>query len=149
MDGGGRITPAMTTNRSHLVRFAWLSIAAAIATISIKAGAWWLTGSVGLLSDALESIVNLVAAAMTLWMLTLSARPPTEEYPRLLKASTRAASKALIFAAALAIAWAAVDRLLHPQPRQSDSGLRSGVALRSTGCGARSDERRDISVDRA
>jgi len=67
-------------NRSHLTRFAWLSIAAAAATIAIKAGAWWLTGSVGLLSDALESIVNLVAAAMALWMLTLSARPPTEEH---------------------------------------------------------------------
>ena len=56
-------------NRSHLTRFAWLSIAAAAATIAIKAGAWWLTGSVGLLSDAFESIVNLVAAAMALWML--------------------------------------------------------------------------------
>jgi cation diffusion facilitator family transporter len=118
MDGAGRSTPAMTTNRSHLVRFAWLSIAAAIATTSIKAGAWWLTGSVGLLSDALESIVNLVAAAMTLWMLTLSARPPTEEYAYGYSKAEYFASGlegALIFAAALAIAWAAVDRLLHPQ----------------------------------
>jgi cation diffusion facilitator family transporter len=118
MDGAGRSTPAMTTNRSHLVRFAWLSIAAAIGTTSIKAGAWWLTGSVGLLSDALESIVNLVAAAMTLWMLTLSARPPTEEYAYGYSKAEYFASGlegALIFAAALAIAWAAVDRLLHPQ----------------------------------
>ena len=106
-------------NRSHLTRFAWLSIAAAVATIAIKAGAWWLTGSVGLLSDALESIVNLVAAAMTLWMLTLSARPPTEEHAYGYSKAEYFSSGcegAMIFAAALAIAWTALERLLHPQP---------------------------------
>lgn len=105
--------------RGHLTRFAWLSIAAALATIGIKAGAWWLTGSVGLLSDALESIVNLVAAGMTLWMLALSARPPSEEHAYGFSKAEYFASGlegALIFAAALAIGWAAVDRLLHPQP---------------------------------
>jgi cation diffusion facilitator family transporter len=105
--------------RGHLTRFAWLSIAAALATIAIKTGAWWLTGSVGLLSDALESIVNLVAAGMTLWMLALSARPPSEEHAYGFSKAEYFASGlegALIFAAALAIGWAAVDRLLHPQP---------------------------------
>ncbi len=106
-------------DRSHLTRFAWLSIAAAVATIAIKAGAWWLTGSVGLLSDALESIVNLVAAAMTLWMLTLSARPPTEEHAYGYSKAEYFSSGlegAMIFAAALAIAWTALERLLQPQP---------------------------------
>jgi cation diffusion facilitator family transporter len=113
------IARAAAIDRNHLTRFAWLSIAAAVATIAIKAGAWWLTGSVGLLSDALESIVNLVAAAMTLWMLALSARPPTEEHAYGYSKAEYFSSGlegALIFAAALAIAWTAIDRLMHPQP---------------------------------
>lgn len=116
-------------SRQHLTRFAWLSIAAAIATISIKLGAWWLTGSVGLLSDALESIVNLVAAAMTLWMLALSARPPSDEHAYGYSKAEYFSSGlegAMIFVAALAIAWTAVDRLLHPRALES-VGL--GLAL--------------------
>ena len=66
--------------RSLLTRYAWLSIAAAIVTIGLKAGAYLLTGSVGLLSDALESLVNLAAACMALAMLTLAAQPPDEEH---------------------------------------------------------------------
>ncbi len=62
-------------NRSSLTRFAWLSIAAAILTIGLKAIAYQLTGSVGLLSDALESFVNLAGALMALAMLTIAARP--------------------------------------------------------------------------
>jgi len=115
--------------RAQLTRFAWLSIAAALATIVIKTGAWWLTGSVGLLSDALESIVNLVAAGMTLWMLTLSARPASDEYAYGYSKAEYFASGlegALIFAAAVAIAWAAVERLLHPQPL---TRIDVGVAL--------------------
>ncbi|MGO4243250.1 cation transporter, partial [Janibacter sp. RAF20_2_2] len=54
------------TPRTHLERYAWLSIAAALATITMKTGAWWVTGSVGLLADAAESIVNLVAAVAAL-----------------------------------------------------------------------------------
>ena len=61
-------------------RYAWLSIAAALATITLKTGAYWLSGSVGLLSDALESIVNLVAAVMALMMLRLAALPPDEDH---------------------------------------------------------------------
>ena len=58
-----------------LKRYAWLSIAAAIATILLKGTAWWLTGSVGLLSDAIESFVYLAGALMALSMLTLVDRP--------------------------------------------------------------------------
>ena len=65
---------------TDLRRFAFLSIAAALVTIGLKAAAWWLTGSVGLLSDALESLVNLVAAVITLFMLVVAARPPDEHH---------------------------------------------------------------------
>ena len=65
---------------SSLTRFAWLSIATALVTIGLKLSAYLLTGSVGLLSDALESLVNLVAAIIALAMLTISARPPDEEH---------------------------------------------------------------------
>jgi divalent metal cation (Fe/Co/Zn/Cd) transporter len=64
--------------RPSLARYAWLSIAAALATIGLKFTAWWLTGSVGLLSDALESFVNLAAALFTLYALAVAARPPDE-----------------------------------------------------------------------
>src|SRR3954463_15686371 len=63
-----------------LTRYAWLSIAAALVTIALKAGAYLLTGSVGLLSDAAESIVNLVGAVMALAMLMIAARPPDENH---------------------------------------------------------------------
>ncbi len=63
-----------------LTRYAWLSIAAAIATMLLKSGAYLLTGSVGLLSDALESLVNLAGALMALAMLTVAARPPDEDH---------------------------------------------------------------------
>ena len=69
-----------TTDRSSLTRFAWLSIGAAIITIALKAIAYLLTGSVGLLSDALESVVNLVGALMALAMLTVAARPADEDH---------------------------------------------------------------------
>ncbi len=61
--------------------YALLSIAAAILTIALKMGAYWLTSSVGLLSDALESIVNLVAALFAFWALSLAAKPPDDEHP--------------------------------------------------------------------
>jgi cation diffusion facilitator family transporter len=105
--------------RASLSRFAWLSIAAAIATIAMKTAAWRLTGSVGLLSDAAESIVNLVAAVTTLGMLTIAARPPDEEHAYGHDKAEYFASGVegtLIIVAAIAIAWSAVDRLLHPAP---------------------------------
>ena len=68
------------TDRSSLTRFAWLSVAAAVVTIALKSAAWLMTGSVGLLSDAMESGVNLVGAAMALAMLTVAARPADEDH---------------------------------------------------------------------
>ena len=65
-------------NRASLTKFAWLSIGAAIATIALKTGAYILTGSVGLLSDAIESLVNLAGAVMALIMLIIAARPADE-----------------------------------------------------------------------
>src|SRR5262245_9994264 len=67
-------------HRASLTRFAWLSIGAAVATISLKTVAYLLTGSVGLLSDAIESLVNLAGAVMALTMLTIAARPADESH---------------------------------------------------------------------
>jgi cation diffusion facilitator family transporter len=102
-----------------LERYAWLSIGAAVATIGLKAGAWWLTGSIGFLSDALESLVNLAAAILALSMLRLAASPPDKEHPHgHSKAEYFSAGMegAMIVVAAGAILWVAVPRLLHPQP---------------------------------
>ncbi len=111
--------PAVRADDRPLVRFAWLSIAAAVVTISLKAAAWALTGSVGLLSDAMESVVNLAAAAVALWMLKLAARPPDEEHAYGYSKAEYFASAfegGLILVAALAIAVTAVDRLIAPRP---------------------------------
>ncbi len=109
----------MTPARPSLERYAWLSIAAALATITLKTLAWWITDSVGLLSDALESLVNLAAAFLALWMLRLAATPPDEKHPfGLTKAEYFAAGieGALIMIAAAAIVFAAVPRLIEPRP---------------------------------
>jgi cation diffusion facilitator family transporter len=108
-----------STASTSLERFAWLSIAAALATISLKAFAWWLTGSVGLLSDALESIVNLAAALLALSMLRLAAAPPDEGHPYgFSKAEYLAAGieGALIVLAAAGILASAIPRLFEPRP---------------------------------
>lgn len=108
----------MSTTQPDLTRFAWLSIGTAIATIALKTAAWWLTGSVGLLSDAAESVVNLMAAGMTLMMLTVAARPPDEDHEWGHSKAEYFASGVeggLILVAAAAIAWTAADRLLHPK----------------------------------
>lgn len=105
-------------NRSSLTRYAWLSIAAAIITISLKAGAYALTGSVGLLSDAIESVVNLLAAVMALSMLTIAARPPDESHSSGHGKAEYFSSNfegLLILVAAAAIAVTAVERLLNPR----------------------------------
>lgn len=104
---------------ARLKRFAWLSIAAALSTIALKTIAWWLTGSVGLLSDALESGVNLAGAVMALAMLTLAALPPDDNHSHGHGKAEYFASGFegfLILLAALGIAAAAIDRLLNPQP---------------------------------
>ena len=102
-----------------LERFAWLSVAAALATIGLKTLAWWVTGSVGLLSDAMESLVNLAAALLAVSMLRLAASPPDEEHPYgFSKAEYLAAGieGALIVLAAAGILITAVPRLLNPAP---------------------------------
>jgi cation diffusion facilitator family transporter len=116
----------------NLERFAWLSVGAAFATIALKTLAWWLTGSVGLLSDALESIVNLAAALLAVTMLRVAASPPDENHPYgFSKAEYFAAGieGALIVLAAAGILASAIPRLLEPEPLDSPGlGLTLSVA---------------------
>jgi len=103
---------------SHLKRYVWLSIAAALATILLKGIAWWLTGSVGLLSDALESFVNLAGALMAFAMLTLAAAPADDKHAYghgKAEYFSSAFEGFLILLAAASIGYAAIDRFLHPQ----------------------------------
>jgi cation diffusion facilitator family transporter len=100
-----------------------------VVTIALKTLAWWFTGSVGLLSDALESLVNLAGASFALAMVTLAAQPPDEEHPyghHKAEYFSSGFEGVLILVAALAIVYAAVQRLLHPQPLE---GLGAGVLL--------------------
>lgn len=124
----------MAGDRAMLTRYAWLSAATAVLVLGLKLGAWRLTGSVGLLSDALETCTNLGGALMALLMLRLAAQPPDDEH-------AYGHSKAeyfssgfegmLIFVAALLIVVEAVPRLWAPQPlQQADVGL--GVAALAT-----------------
>ena len=102
-----------------LERYAWLSLAAAVVAISLKTYAWYATGSVGLLSDALETVINLVTALLTLSMLKIAATPPDARHPYgRFKAEYLAsgAEGALIVFAAVSIAYAAAPRLSAPQP---------------------------------
>jgi cation diffusion facilitator family transporter len=103
---------------ASLTRYAWLSIAAAIATILLKGAAWQMTGSVGLLSDAIESFVNLAGAIMALWMLTLAARPADDDHAHghgKAEYFSSAFEGFLILLAAGSIGYAAIGRLMHPQ----------------------------------
>ena len=104
---------------SPLTRFAWLSIAAAVVTIALKLVAYRLTGSVGLLSDAIESVVNLVGGMMALAMLTVAARPADEYHPYghgKAEYFSSGVEGTLILLAAVSIAYASVGRLITPQP---------------------------------
>jgi cation diffusion facilitator family transporter len=118
-------------NRASLVRFAWLSIAAAVATIGLKTGAYLLTGSIGLLSDAIESLVNLAGAIMALGMLTIAARPADESHVYGHSKAEYFASATeglLILGAAAGIISAALNRLI--QPRELEQlGLGLGVSI--------------------
>ncbi len=108
--------------RPSLTRYAWLSIAAAIATILLKGVAWKLTGSVGLLSDAIESFVNLAGALMALWMLTLAALPADDDHAHghgKAEYFSSAFEGFLILLAAVSIGYTAIDRLMHPQPLEA------------------------------
>lgn len=119
-------------NSTPLTRYAWLSIAAAVSTISLKMAAWRITGSVGLLSDALESIVNLVGAVMALAMLTIAGRPPDEDHAYghgKAEYFSSGAEGTLILIAAGSIVATAVGRLLAPVPLdQVGLGLAISVA---------------------
>lgn len=103
----------------RLARFVWLSIAAAVCTIALKFLAWRLTASVGLLSDALESFVNLVAAVLTLFSISVAARPPDDDHAHghdKVEYFSSGAEGALILLAAAGIVYAAIQRLISPQP---------------------------------
>ena len=115
----------------NLSKFAWLSIAAAVATILLKAEAYFLTGSVGLLSDALESFVNLAGAVMALAMLAIASRPPDRDHNfghGKAEYFSSGFEGALIVVAAISIAYAAGIRLFNPRPIEKlDVGLAVSV----------------------
>ncbi len=95
-----------------------LSVVVAVATIALKTAAWWVTDSVSLLSDAMESVVNLAGATFALWMVTVAARPADEGHPyghHKAEYFSSGFEGILIFIAALAIVWAAVQRLITPR----------------------------------
>ncbi len=106
-----------------------LSVAVALATVALKGAAWWLTGSVGLLSDALESLVNVVGAGFALMMVGVAAQPPDADHQYGHHKAEYFASGVeglLIVGAALAIVWTALPRFASPQPLQS---IGIGVSL--------------------
>lgn len=109
----------MPESRNSLTRFAWLSIGAALLTIGLKTAAYLITGSVGLLSDAVESLVNLLGGIMALAMLTIAARPADEEHAYghgKAEYFSSGLEGGLILVAAISIAVAATLRLITPQP---------------------------------
>ncbi len=109
-------------DQRRLVRLLWLSIAAAVATISLKTTAWLLTGSVGLLSDAAESLVNLAAAIVAMAALRWASKPADEDHAyghQKAEYFSAGVEGALILVAAVGIAVTAIARLLDPQPIES------------------------------
>jgi cation diffusion facilitator family transporter len=116
---------------TSLTRFAWLSIAAAVLTIGLKTTAWWITDSVGLLSDAMESVVNLVGGLMALAMLTVAERPADEDHPYghgKAEYFSSGVEGTLILIAAVCIGVAAVDRLISPKPLE-EIGIGLAVSI--------------------
>lgn len=115
----------------NLTRFAWLSILAAVVTIGLKLGAYYLTNSVGLLSDALESVVNLIAALVALLVLSIAARPADEEFSfgySKVEYFSSGFEGGMILIAAFSIAWTAIPRLISPQPIEQ-VGLGLGISV--------------------
>lgn len=122
-------------NRASLTRFAWLSIGAALTTIVLKTGAYYLTGSIGLLSDAIESLVNLVGAGIALGMLTIAARPADESHMyghSKAEYFSSVTEGLLILGAAIGIISAATQRLKDPQALEQ-VGLGLGVSILASG----------------
>src|SRR3954454_13673725 len=102
--------------------FVVLSIGAAVVNIALKLGAYYLTNSVGMLSDGIESFINLLAALVAFWMLTVAARPPDEEHAYgHFKAEyfSSGVESVLILVAAMGIAVTALGRLFNPQPLEN------------------------------
>jgi len=111
-----------------------LSVAVAVVTIALKTGAWWLTDSVSLLSDAMESLVNLAGATFALAMVTVAAQPPDADHPyghHKAEYFSSGFEGVLILVAAIAIVWAAANRLWHPQPLEA-LGLGVGLSVVSS-----------------
>ena len=111
----------------NLSRYAWLSVANAILTMGLRGGAYWLTGSMGFFSEALDSGVNLAAALLALWALNFASRPPDDDHAfghEKIECFSGGFEGSLILMAAGGIVWSAVPRLLHP------------VALEQVGLGA-------------
>jgi cation diffusion facilitator family transporter len=124
-------THSHSTDRSFLTRFAWLSIGAAVITIALKAIAYLLTGSVGLLSDALESLVNLAGAILGLIMLTIAARPADEDHAYghgKAEYFSSGVEGTLILLAAGSIMLSAVPRFILPRPLEQ-IGVGLGVSM--------------------
>jgi len=108
--------------KESLKKFAYLSIAAAILTIGLKFGAYFLTGSMGLFSDALESCVNLLAAIVALIMISISERPADKDHEfghTKAEYFSSAIEGALILVAAFSIIWSAIPRIIHPLPLEN------------------------------
>ena len=127
-------TRTESDRRRRLIRVIGISIAAAVITISMKAVAWLMTGSVGLLADAAESIVNLVAASVGLIAILWSTRPPDEDHAYgHEKADYLSAGfeGALILLASATIAYAAIDRLINPS-ELADVGVGLSITLAAT-----------------
>ena len=100
-------------------RLLWASVVVALITIGLKTLAWWLTDSVGLLSDAMESLVNLASAIFGLMMVTVAEMPPDEDHPyghHKAEYFSSGFEGLLIIVAALGIVWAAGHRIFDPQP---------------------------------
>lgn len=108
----------LTLAPPRLQHFAWLSVAAALSTMALKLLAWWWTGSVGLLSDAAEASVNLLAASFAVFALRIAAMPADANHHHghgKIDYFAGGFEGALIVLAAASIGWLAIDRLLHPQ----------------------------------
>ncbi|MDD2863175.1 MAG: cation diffusion facilitator family transporter [Methylococcales bacterium] len=119
----------MSQKPKSLMLYGWLSIAAAISTIALKTYAYLLTDSVGLLSDAMESVINLVAAMIMLIVLHIAAQPPDEKHPyghEKIEYFSSGAEGVMILLAALSIGYTAWERLWNPQPLQQ---LDIGIAI--------------------
>jgi cation diffusion facilitator family transporter len=125
----GVTTEVPAASSTPLTRYAWLSIAAAVVVLLFKLAAWWLTGSVSMLSDALESLANVAAACIALASLVIAARPADEDHAyghSKAEYFAGGVEGGLIITAAIGIAWAAVLRLFQPQPL---SGIGAGLTV--------------------